>query len=51
LSLPRAGLSSLHEREEIGFQLAQGHGVRRIAAIPGRAPSTISREVARNPFR
>jgi IS30 family transposase len=39
---------SLREREEIGFQLAQGHGVRRIAAFLGRAPSTISREIARN---
>ncbi len=47
-SAPRAGLLSLREREEIGFQLAQGYGVRRIAAILGRAPSTISREVARN---
>ncbi|MBT2565237.1 IS30 family transposase [Arthrobacter sp. ISL-85] len=46
--MPRAGLLSLREREEIGFQLAQGHGVRRIAAILGRAPSTISREIARN---
>ncbi|MGN7253276.1 transposase [Arthrobacter sp. SAFR-014] len=47
-SVPRAGLLSLLEREEIGFQLAQGHGVRRITAVLGRAPSTISREVARN---
>jgi IS30 family transposase len=47
-SVPRAGLLSLREREEIGFQLAQGHGVRHIAAVLGRAPSTISREVLRN---
>jgi transposase, IS30 family len=47
-SVPRAGLLSLREREEIGFQLAQGHGVRRIAGFLGRAPSTISREIARN---
>jgi IS30 family transposase len=47
-SVPRAGLLSLAEREEIGFQLARGQGVRRIAAVLGRAPSTISREVARN---
>jgi IS30 family transposase len=46
--VPRAGLLSLREREEIGFQLAQGCGVRHIAALLGRAPSTISREVARN---
>ena len=47
-SVARAGLLSLREREEIGFQLARGQGVRRIAAALGRAPSTISREVARN---
>lgn len=47
-SVPRAGLLSLREREEIGFQLAQGQGVRRIATLLNRAPSTISREVARN---
>ncbi|WP_104171199.1 helix-turn-helix domain-containing protein [Cryobacterium sp. M23] len=38
----------MRDREEIGFQLARGHGVRRIAAALGRAPSTISREVTRN---
>ena len=47
-SVARSGLLSLREREEIGFQLARGHGVRRIAEALGRAPSTISREVARN---
>ena len=47
-SVARVGLLSLREREEIGFQLARGQGVRRIAAALGRAPSTISREVARN---
>ena len=47
-SVPRAGLLSLREREEIGFQLAKGQGVRRIATLLNRAPSTISREVARN---
>jgi len=47
-SVARSGLLSLREREEIGFQLARGQGVRRIAAALGRAPSTISREVARN---
>ncbi|WP_338024531.1 IS30 family transposase [Arthrobacter alpinus] len=46
--MPRVGLLSLREREEIGFQLAHGKGVRPIAAILGRAPSTISREIARN---
>ena len=43
----RPGSLSLREREEIGFQLAQGQGVRQIAGLLGRAPSTISREVAR----
>ncbi|MET4783206.1 IS30 family transposase [Glaciihabitans sp. UYNi722] len=47
-AVPRPGSLSLREREEIGFQLARGHGVRQIAAVLGRAPSTISREVARN---
>lgn len=47
-SVPRAGLLSLREREEISFQLARGTGIRRIAAALGRAPSTISREVASN---
>jgi DNA-binding NarL/FixJ family response regulator len=44
----RPGSLSLREREEISFQLAQGQGVRQIAGLLGRAPSTISREVARN---
>ena len=44
----RPGSLSLREREEIGFQLAQGQGVRQIAGLLGRAPSTISREVAGN---
>lgn len=47
-SVARAGLLSLREREEISFQLAKGQGVRYIARLLGRAPSTISREVARN---
>jgi IS30 family transposase len=45
---PRTTSLSLREREEIAFQLALGRGVRSIAAIVGRAPSTISRELARN---
>ncbi|MBC7596978.1 MAG: helix-turn-helix domain-containing protein [Kineosporiaceae bacterium] len=44
----RPGSLSLREREEIGFQLARGQEVRQIAGLLGRAPSTISREVARN---
>lgn len=37
-SVARVGLLSLREREEIGFQLARGQGVRRIKAARGRAP-------------
>jgi len=44
-SVPSAGLLSLREREEIGFQLAKGQGVRRIATLLNRARSTISRMV------
>jgi len=39
---------SLREREEISRGLAAGDSLRRIAATLGRAPSTISREVATN---
>lgn len=38
----------LREREEISRGLSSGLSLRRIAAQLGRAPSTISREVARN---
>ena len=48
VTVTRPGSLSLREREEIGFQLARGQGIRWIAASLGRAPSTISREVARN---
>jgi IS30 family transposase len=44
----RVGVLSLREREEIAFHLARGAGIRHIAAVLGRAPSTVSREVARN---
>jgi IS30 family transposase len=44
----RLGVLSLREREEIAFHLARGSGIRHIAAALGRAPSTVSREVARN---
>lgn len=47
-AVTRPGSLSLREREEIGFQLARGHGIRQIAGLLRRAPSTISREVARN---
>ncbi len=36
------------EREEISRHLARGHSLRAISQALGRAPSTISREVARN---
>ena len=42
------GRLSLTEREEISRGLAAGQSIRAIAARLGRAPSTISREVARN---
>ena len=39
---------TLSEREEISRGLVNGHSLRWIAAGLGRAPSTVSREVARN---
>ena len=39
---------SLVEREEISRGLAHGGSMRRIAARLGRAPSTVSREIARH---
>ena len=39
---------SLVEREEISRGLAAGYSIRSTAAALGRAPSTVSREVARN---
>jgi DNA-binding CsgD family transcriptional regulator len=36
------------EREEISRQLARGESLRAISRMLGRAPSTLSREVARN---
>jgi len=43
---PRA--LSLAEREEISRGLAQGQSMRQMAESLGRAPSTVSREIARN---
>src|ERR671929_1900673 len=40
---------SFAEREEIALLRAQGHGRREVARRLGRAPSTISRELRRNP--
>jgi IS30 family transposase len=42
---------SLHEREEIACRRAAGQGVREIAAVLGRDPSTISRELQRGAVR
>ena len=39
---------TLAEREEISRGLAHGHSLRRIACSLERAPSTVSREIARN---
>src|SRR5437016_3363203 len=39
---------SIAEREEISRGLAADHSYRRIAVQLGRAPSSVSREVARN---
>jgi IS30 family transposase len=39
---------SLHEREEVSRGLSAGLSIRTIARGVGRAPSTVSREVARN---
>jgi IS30 family transposase len=43
-----AGRLSLAEREEISRGLAAGQSIRSIAAVLGRAPSTVSREVNAN---
>jgi IS30 family transposase len=42
---------SLHEREEIACRRAAGLGVREIATVLGRDPSTISRELKRGAVR
>jgi IS30 family transposase len=39
---------SVEERETLSLGLAQGHSLRTMAIVLGRAPSTISRESARN---
>jgi len=49
LAEPSGRYLNFTEREEIALLLAQGHGVREIARRLGRDPSTISREVRRNP--
>ncbi|MFO0778363.1 MAG: IS30 family transposase [Nitrospira sp.] len=42
---------SAEERETLSLGLAAGHSRRRMAAVLGRAPSTVSREMARNAGR
>ena len=42
---------SADERETLSLGLAHGHSVRTMARVLGRAPSTISRESARNSTR
>ena len=39
------------ERETLSLRLAQGHSLRTMARVLGRAPSTVSRELARNATR
>jgi IS30 family transposase len=45
---PTGRFLTLSEREEIALGLASGLGIRAIARLIGRAPSTVSREIARN---
>ena len=42
---------SADERETLSLGLAHGHSLRTMALVLGRAPSTVSREVARNATR
>jgi IS30 family transposase len=39
---------SIEERETLSLGLAQGYSLRTMARVLGRAPSTVSREYARN---
>jgi len=48
LAEPTGRFLTLSEREEIALGLASGQGVRTIARLIGRSPSTVSREIARN---
>jgi len=47
--LPKCRNLSFAEREEIALECVRGTGVRAIARKLGRSPSTISREIRRNP--
>lgn len=42
---------SAEERETVSLGLARGHSLRTMASVLGRAPSTVSRELARNVTR
>ena len=42
---------SAEERETLSLGLARGHSLRMMATVLGRAPSTVSRESARNTTR
>ena len=42
---------SAEDRETLSLGLAQGHSLRMMARVLGRAPSTVSRESARNTTR
>jgi len=42
---------SAEERETVSLGLARGHSLRTMATVLGRAPSTVSRELARNTTR
>jgi len=42
---------SAEDRETLSLGLAHGHSLRTMAAVLGRAPSTVSRELARNVAR
>ena len=42
---------SAEDRETLSLGLAQGHSLRTMARVLGRAPSTVSHEVARNHAR
>ena len=44
-------LSAAEDRETLSLGLAQGHSLRMMARVLGRAPSTVSRESARNTTR
>lgn len=48
--MPRYNRLNMNEREDIFLGLAQGRSRRDIAALIGRSPSTVSREILRNHY-